>query len=283
MKMATCWVLLVLQLNSISAQNYTQWTGYGNISDLLQLPTNTEFRIRHIGGKYLYQNIGPIHFDNEFEIYARCDLDSLFSPISYWTIIAKDPLPPNPFNHSKSRCIPDITSYEFKSTKLLSFMNFTNVESILSVCGTPDASGFKLYTWGACGWRQWLPTNCDEDLKVVTVYDSLFDYPRYYTQLRVFIDPNYDPFQQPVLSDHVYYCPTIPNTCYDPDEVEVIDTCEMNSYDDSLWTFEVNAPPDMTINGGLGPTKYYEGYSYLTNLSDGDVVVIRLISGMLKF
>ena len=267
---------VILHLHLVISQTYTQWTGYGNLSDLAQLPTTTEFRIRHIGGKYLYQNIGEIDTFNEYTVLARCSLDSSYAPISYWTITTKDPAAPNPLNNSFSNCIPDITSYLFTAT--ISPSTHTYPFS-LSVCDIPT----HLYTWPACGFRSkyWLPTNCDGDLNVVTVYDSLYDYPRYYTSLRVFIEFGADPLDPPVLANHEYWCPTIPNTCYGPgDEVSVIPSCGLNSHQESLWTFEVNAAPDMTINGGSGPTKYYEGYSYLTDLSDGDIVVIRLISGM---
>ena len=270
-------VLLILTLRLITGQSYTQWTGYGNFSDLLQLPSDTEFRIRHIGGKYLYQNIGSGN-TGEYYIYGRCDLDSTYAPISYWTVSAQAPADPpivRNISYTFSNCWPDITSYIFTSTQLTAI---PNRHSQLSVCGWNNFEW--LYTEPACGNRYWLPTDCDGDLKVITVYNSLI-YPRYYTHLRVMHNPNLDPSVPFDVNDYRYYCPRIDDTCYDPlEDIVVTHQCGLNNYQNSLWTFEVNAPPDMTINDGLGPTKYYEGYSHLSDLSDGDVVVIRLISGM---
>ena len=67
---AICYVI-----HSVIGQTYTQWTGYGYISDITQLSSTTPFRIRHIGGKYLYQNIDNVDPGAEYFVYGGCTLD----------------------------------------------------------------------------------------------------------------------------------------------------------------------------------------------------------------
>lgn len=150
------------------------------------------------------------------------------------------------------------------------------------MCQDGNSGVWMVYSAPACGTfdAKWLTSECLSTTVVVSPYRQ----DRYYTQL---IYPIGFP-----LSSSFIRCPDI-DRCYDSAsttagasgyEIFVDEAaCDVTNYKHSLYTFEVDGPPDMSINSNKGPEYYYEGYSYLTDLNDGDIVLIRMISGAYLF